>query len=140
MDSDQSQLSADNSLDRHWKGNTFILLPSWSTVLGPGPRKARSSSFVGWAVPPFIKLTLMFCLFVFNNLSFPYQTMNLPTQGILRFCCVFNHLVQKAIISIWQDNRENPLSSEMYSQGWRPSLPLFPGHHCTSHRTRHNVL
>lgn len=87
--SDQSQLSTDNSRDRHWKGNTFIFLSSWPTFLGRGPRKPRSSSwFAGRAMPPFIKLTMVF-------ITFPllYQNMNLPTQGILRFCCVFNHLV-----------------------------------------------
>lgn len=60
--SDQSQLSPDNSLDRHWKGNAFLFPSFWSTSSGLGPRKARASSLASPAVPLFIKLTPMPCL------------------------------------------------------------------------------
>lgn len=50
----------------------------------------------------------------FYSLSFPFQNMNLPTHSILRFCCVFNHLVLKTIINTLQNNGESPSFSEIY--------------------------
>lgn len=127
--SDHAQLSTENSLDRHWKGNTFMFSFFLVHLFGTGTKKK----------PGFCHLPVLQCHYLLNSqqcflqISFPYHNMNLPTQNILRFC-------SKTIINTVKDNRESPLVSKIHrlTIKGRDQVSHFYSHPCTSRRSRHD--